>query len=269
MKFGICSEIFKEWKIEKVFPFVREAGYQGLEVAPFTIADSVEKISTAERDRIKKFAQDSGVKIIGTHWLLVKPEGLSLSSRDGQLRKKTADYLSELVNFTADIGGDIMVFGSPKQRNIGEGQTYGEVKNNVKEALKKVLAACEKRGVFLCLEPLARTETTLINKAELAAELIEEFNNPYLKLHLDVNAMSDEAKSIPEIIRENRKHLKHFHVNDKNLGGPGFGDIDFAPIIGALKDIKYDGWLSVEVFDFTPGPEAIAKKSIEYLKKFV
>ncbi|MBN1445098.1 MAG: sugar phosphate isomerase/epimerase, partial [Candidatus Omnitrophica bacterium] len=62
---------------------------------------------------------------------------------------------------------------------------------------------------------------------------------------------------------------KHFHVNDRNLGGPGFGDVDFAPIIRALKDAGYGGWLSVEVFDFSPGPEAIAKKSIEYLKKFV
>ncbi len=269
MKFGICSEIFREWDIEKVFPFVREAGYQGLEIAPFTIADSVEQISPAERNRIKKLSEDAGVKIIGTHWLLVKPEGLSLSSRDGELRKKTADYLSELVNFTADIGGDIMVFGSPKQRSIGEGQTYAEVKNSVKEALKSVLAACEKRKVFLCLEPLARTETNFMNTAGQAVELIEEFKNPFLKLHLDVKAMSNEAKSIPEIIMESRKYLKHFHVNDRNLGGPGFGDVDFAPIIGALKDAGYGGWLSVEVFDFTPGPEAIAKKSIEYLKKFV
>ncbi len=269
MKFGICSEIFKEWDIEKVFPFVREAGYQGLEVAPFTIADSVERISPAERSRIKKLAETAGVKIIGTHWLLVKPEGLSLSSRDGALRKKTADYLCELVNFTADIGGDIMVFGSPKQRSIGEGQTYEEVKDFMKQALKQVLAACEKRGVFLCLEPLARTETNFMNTAAQAVELIEEINDPYLKLHLDVKAMSDEAKSISEIIMESSKHLKHFHVNDRNLGGPGFGDVDYAPIIKALKDAKYGGWLSVEVFDFTPGPETIAKKSIEYLKKFV
>ncbi|MBN1445666.1 MAG: sugar phosphate isomerase/epimerase, partial [Candidatus Omnitrophica bacterium] len=207
MRFGICSEIFKEWNIEKVFPFVREAGYEGLEVAPFTIADSVEQISREERSRIKKLAGDSGVRIIGTHWLLAKPEGLSVSSKNRTLREKTADYLSALVNFTADIGGDIMVFGSPKQRNIGEGQTYEEVKGNVKEVLLKVLPECEKRNVSLCIEPLARTETNFMNTAAQAAELIEEINNPYLKLHLDVKAMSDESKSIPEIIRESSKHL--------------------------------------------------------------
>ncbi len=269
MRFGICSEIFKGWETESILSFIKETGYQGLEIAPFTIADSVDRIPAGERSRLKKLSENHGVRIIGTHWLLAKPEGLSVSSGDKALREKTADYLSSLVNFTADIGGELMVFGSPKQRNIGEGQTYREVRDNVKEVLLKVLSACEKRSIFLCLEPLARTETNFMNTAEQAIELIEEIGNPYLKLHLDVKAMSDEARPIPEIIRAGGKHLRHFHVNDRNLSGPGFGDVDYAPIIKALKDAGYDGWLSVEVFDFAPGAEVIAEKSIEYLRRFV
>lgn len=269
MKFGICSEIFKDWKIEKMFSFIKETGYEGLEIAPFTLAETVDAVPDETKKLIRDCSHKYGIKVIGTHWLLVKPEGLSVSGNDRALREKTADYLCKLARFTSELGGDIMVFGSPKQRNIGEGQTFDEVKGNVKEVLLKVLEECEKQKVFLCLEPLAKTETNFINTAQQAVEIIEEIGNPYLKLHLDVKAMSDEEKAIPDIIRESRKHLKHFHVNDKNLSGPGFGDVEYKPIIDALKEAEYSGWLSVEVFDFAPGAETIAKKSLEYLKRFV
>jgi len=269
MKYGICSEIFKDWEIEKMFSFIKEAGYEGLEIAPFTLGDTVDEIPAGTIKLIRNCSEKYGIRIIGTHWLLVKPEGLSVSGKDLSLRAKTADYLCKLARFTSELGGDIMVFGSPKQRNIGEGQTFDEVKGNVKEVLLKVLEECEKHKVFLCLEPLAKTETNFMNTAEQAIEMIEEIGSPYLKLHLDVKAMSGEEKAIPDIIRDSGKHLKHFHVNDKNLSGPGFGDVDYKPIIDSLKSAGYGGWLSVEVFDFTPGAETIAKKSIEYLKRFV
>lgn len=269
MRLGICSEIFKGWETEKLFSFLKETGYEGLEIAPFTLAETVDEIPAGTIKLIRDCSERYGIKIIGTHWLLVKPEGLSVSGKDRALREKTADYLCKLARFTSDVGGDIMVFGSPKQRNVGEGQTVDEVKGNVKEVMLKVLDECEKRKVFLCLEPLAKTETNFINTARQAVEIIEEINSPYLKLHLDVKAMSGEEKAIPDIIKDSKKHLKHFHVNDKNLSGPGFGEVDYKPIIEALKSIGYGGWLSVEVFDFSPGSETIAKKSIEYLKKFV
>ncbi|MCM8819096.1 MAG: sugar phosphate isomerase/epimerase [Candidatus Omnitrophica bacterium] len=269
MKIGICNEIFKNWDFEKVFYFVKKLGYEGIEIAPFTITDDISYVSDKTIEEIRNYSEKTGIKIIGTHWLLVKPEGLSISTRDKNLRKKTSKYLCKLVDFTSKIGGELMVFGSPKQRQINEGQTYNEVKENLKEVLIPVLERCEEKKIYLCLEPLARSETNFINKASQAIEIIEEINHPYLKLHLDVKAMSDEDKPIPEIIEEGAKYLKHFHVNDKNLLGPGFGEIDYKPIIEKLKEIRYNNWLSVEVFDFSPGAEKIATKSIQYLKKFL
>ncbi|MCM8806970.1 MAG: sugar phosphate isomerase/epimerase [Candidatus Omnitrophica bacterium] len=269
MKIGICNEIFKDWNFERVFNYIKSIGYEGLEIAPFTISDDVRIIPEDQIKEIKSISEKTGIKIIGTHWLLVKPEGLSISSPDKNLRKKTSEYLSALVEFTSKIGGEIMVFGSPKQRKINEGQTYNEVKNYLKEVIMPVLEKCEEKNIYFCIEPLARSETNFINKAEEAIEIIEEINHPYLKLHLDVKAMSDEEKPIPEIIEMGAKYLKHFHVNDKNLLGPGFGEIDYKPIIEKLKKIGYNGWLSVEVFDFSPGAEVIAEKSIQYLKKFL
>lgn len=269
MKLGICSEIFKDWPLKDMFAFVKDAGYTGLEIAPFTMADSVENISSGTVQEIKELSQKYQVDIIGTHWLLIKPEGLSCSSQDECLRRKTADYLSSVARFTSAIGGDIMVFGSPKQRNILDGQTFREVRENVKEVLEHVLKVSEQEKVYVCLEPLAQTETNFINTAEQAVEFIKSINNPFLKLHLDVKAMSGEDIPFGEIIKKNAPYLKHFHANDANLAGPGFGDVDFAPIIGALKEIDYKGWLSVEVFDFSAGAETIARESIRYLKSFM
>ncbi len=269
MKIGICNEIFKNWDIEKVIHFIKDLGYQGLEIAPFTLGNSVDEVEKNEIEKIRKTSEKTGIEIIGTHWLLVKPEGLSVSTDNKEIREKTSEYLVKLVDFTYQLGGKLMIFGSPKQRNIEKGQTYEGVKRNLIEVLEKPLLQAEKKDIYICLEPLARTETNFINTADEAIEIIEEVNHPNLQLHLDVKAMCDEEKPIPEIIRSGKKYLKHFHVNDKNLLGPGFGDVDYKPIIETLKEIGYNGFLSVEVFDFSPGAEVIAKKSIEYLKKFL
>ncbi|MCM8804463.1 MAG: sugar phosphate isomerase/epimerase [Candidatus Omnitrophica bacterium] len=269
MKIGICNEIFNGWELKDIFEFIKRIGYEGLEIAPFTLADDISLVSETKIEEIKKLSDKTNIKIIGTHWLLVKPDGLSISSKDKEIRERTSQYLCKLVEFTSKIGGEIMVFGSPKQRKINEGQTYNEVKEYLKELLIPVLEKCSEKKIYFCIEPLAKTETNFINRAEEAIEIIEEIKHPNLKLHLDVKAMSDEGKPIPEIIKKSGKYLKHFHVNDKNLLGPGFGEIDYKPIIDKLKEIGYSGWLSVEVFDFSPGPKVIAEKSLQYLKNFL
>ena len=78
--------------------------------------------------------------------------------------------------------------------------------------------------------------------------------------------MASEPCSIPEIIRESCRHLEHFHANDVNLQGPGFGDVDFVPIFKALEEVGYRGWVSVEVFDYSPGVERLARESISNMQ---
>ena len=107
----------------------------------------------------------------------------------------------------------------------------------------------------------------MITTAAEACSLIDRIGSPHVRLHLDVKAMSSEAKPIADVIRANAEHLEHFHANDANLQGPGFGAIEFAPIFQALRDIAYDGWVSVEVFDYTPGPDRLAKDSLDYMRK--
>jgi sugar phosphate isomerase/epimerase len=133
--------------------------------------------------------------------------------------------------------------------------------------LRDAVRRAEERAVTICLEPLAPAETNFINTAAEAIEFVRPFGSERFKIILDVKAMCAESKPIPQIIRDSWPHFAHFHANDRNLKGPGFGDVDFAPIAAALREVGYRGWVSVEVFRFDEGPEVIATRSIEYLRR--
>jgi sugar phosphate isomerase/epimerase len=122
--------------------------------------------------------------------------------------------------------------------------------------------------VVLCLEPLTPKETDFINTCDDAMEIIRRVDHPTVMLHQDVKAMlGAETESIPSLIHRHKNFCKHFHVNDTNLLGPGMGETDYHPILKALIESGYDGWVSVEVFDYKPGAQHIAVQSIEYMKR--
>ncbi|MDB6028769.1 MAG: Xylose isomerase domain protein barrel [Verrucomicrobiales bacterium] len=246
--------------------FVRKAGYDAIEIAPFTLAKNVNDISETERQRIRSLARNAGLEISGIHWVLVQTEGLHLTAPDQAIRDRTSKYFCDLVNFCADIGGRFMVVGSPKQRNLLEGVSHTQAWSWATEVFRAPVALAEKRGVTICFEPLAPSETNFINTAEEAIRFTKQLASAHFKIILDVKAMCSEAKPIPQIIQESASHLAYFHANDQNLKGPGFGEVDFKPIAAALKDVGYDGFVSVEVFKFEEGPEVIATQSIQYLK---
>ena len=132
-----------------------------------------------------------------------------------------------------------------------------------------VLDQAGKLGVTICLEPLSPAETDFINTVSEGNKMVRQINHPNFKIHLDVKAMCSESKPVPDIIRSVRaEDIGHFHVNDPNLYGPGMGDVDYGPIAEAIKEIGWDRWLSVEVFKYDPDPETIARRSIEYLRRY-
>lgn len=267
MKFAICNEIFQNWKLEDTFSFAAKTGYDAVEIAPFTIAKYVTDISAAERTRIRDLALRSNIAISGIHWVLVQAEGMYLTHPDAAVRQKTSDYFRDLVNFCADLGGRFIIVGSPKQRNLMEGVSFQQAWDYATGVFREPVMQAEKRGVTICFEPLAPSETNFINTAAQAVEFVQQLRTPHFKIILDVKAMSSESKPIPQIIRESWPNFAYFHANDKNLKGPGFGEVDFKPIAAALKEVGYDNYVSVEVFNFEEGPEAIATRSLEYLKK--
>lgn len=265
MKFAICNELFKDWNLQTIINYVAKIGYDGLEIAPFTLADSVSEISGTKRREIKSMAADTGLIITGLHWLLVKPEGLHISHPDKAVRERTIDYLKQLIDFCADIGGTNLIFGSPKQRNILPEVGPEKAWQYALEAFTACGEAAQKCGLTLCLEALPSNQTNFLNKNSEVLAMVKAINHPNVQMMLDVKSMCSEAITIPENIRSCRGFFKHVHANDANMRGPGFGDTDFRPIFETLQELNYQGFVSVEVFDFSPDPETIARKSLQYM----
>jgi sugar phosphate isomerase/epimerase len=266
MKFGICNETFQGWKIDDVFSYCGRIGYDAVEVAPFTLAKYVTDIPAAERQRIRESAARAGVKISGIHWVLVQAEGMYLTSPDAATRARTANYFCDLVDFCADLGGKVIVVGSPKQRSLLPGVTPEQAWDWATELFRPSVKAAEQRGVTICFEPLPAEDTNFINTAAEAVRFTRQLQSPNFKVILDVRAMSHEALPVADVIRASKGEFAYLHANDKNLKGPGFGEVDFRPIAAALRDVGYDGTVSVEVFKYDEGAEVIATKSLAYLK---
>lgn len=266
MKYAICNEMYGDWPFEKAFAHAAELGYTGVEVAPFTIHPDAFEISPMKRREVREIAEASGLQVIGLHWLLAKTEGYHLTDDDPDVRRRTAEYLCELTRLCRDLGGSVMVFGSPPQRNLAAGVTHQQGFDRAVEVFQSVVPTLEALDVKLALEPLGPEEGNFLLTAESGIALAEAIGSPHIRLHLDVKAMSTESKPIPDIIRDSRQWLEHFHANDPNRLGPGMGDVDFVPIFEALRDIDYDGWVSVEVFDYSPGVDMLAGDSIGYMR---
>jgi len=160
-----------------------------------------------------------------------------------------------------------MVFGSPAQRRIPAGATRDRATDNAVDTFKRALSGIVDAGVTLCLEPLSPTEADFINTVAEGAAILDRIDHPNFVLHLDVKAMSSEETPVPELIRRYVPRTGHFHANDPNKRGPGFGDVDFVPIFKALLESDYRGWVSVEVFDYSPDPETIARDSLRYMRE--
>jgi len=262
MKFAICNETFEGTSHRDGLRFARKLGYTGVEVAPFTLGLDAREIPKDARREYRMMVEDLGMQIIGLHWLLAKTNGFHLTTDDAAIRAKTADYFKSLIELCTDLGGDFMVLGSPLQRNFTAPMTHDQAMANAVDLIRQFVADLESANVRLAIEPLGPAEGNFLNHASQAREMIEAIASPNVRLHLDVKAMSSEGVAIEEIVRQNADLVIHFHANDPNKLGPGMGDVDQAPIFQALHDIKYKGFVSVEVFDYSPGVEAILSQSM-------
>lgn len=266
MRFAICNETFQDWPWDRALELTLECGYTGWEIAPFTIGGRVDQLPSNRREQLAQQISRAGVEVVGLHWLLAKTEGFHLTTVDESIRQRTADYLSRLAVLCRDLGGSIMVLGSPQQRNFPPEMTHRAASENAAWVLERVLPTLEAQRVTLAIEPLGPGEGNFLNHASDAVAIIDRIGSPWVRLHLDVKAMSTEGQPIDQLIIDNARHLAHFHANDPNRQGPGMGDVDFVPIFAALRSVGYDGWVSVEVFDYAPGIETLARQSMQNMR---
>jgi sugar phosphate isomerase/epimerase len=267
MRYAICNETWQDLPFSTVCARAATAGYAALELAPFTLKDDPRELREADAIHLTKMAHEHGLEILGLHWLLTRPNWFHITTPDALLRRETLNFSRQLARFCGMLGGKIMVWGSPRARSLQPEWDYEEAFQRGAELVRGVAEEAGKYGVTIAMEPLAKKETNFLNTAAETIRFCQAVDHPACKLHLDVKAMSDEDKPIPQIITESKDWTVHFHANDPNLLGPGMGDVAFEPILQALAATGYQDWLSVEVFDYSPGADVIAEKSLRYLKE--
>jgi sugar phosphate isomerase/epimerase len=274
MKLATCNE---PWNgvasIEEVFRIARRIGFDGVEIAPFTLAEDVEQISAARRREIVRAAADAGVEIVGLHWLFVSPKGLHLTTPDAAVRARTAEYLRSLANFCGDLGGRVMILGSPKQRNLEPPTTVEEGWKRTQEVLASCGGTLADRGVSLCIEALAPKETNFVQTLDDSTRMADEIGHPNIDVMIDVKAMSSMPDGVIGTIRRFGRRARHFHANHPSGKGvgmplqPGEGEpIDWAPVLRALQESGFAGWVSCEPFDYKPDPTTVAETACRVLR---
>ncbi|MFK7738475.1 MAG: sugar phosphate isomerase/epimerase family protein, partial [Pirellulaceae bacterium] len=203
MRYAICNELFEEMPWEQALQLSLEHGYSGWEIAPFTLGEQPTMVNSSRRAELSKLVQEAGVEVVGLHWLLAKTEGFYLTTDDADIRSRTAEYLCDLTRLCRDLGGSVMVLGSPQQRNFPDSMSHAQADDNALTVLERVAPVLEEHQVTLALEPLGPGEGNYWNHASQAVSVIERLGCSNIRLHLDVKAMSTEGKPIADVIRAN------------------------------------------------------------------
>lgn len=265
MKFTLCNEVIRELSLVEQARLTAALGYDGLEIAPFTLDRHAPHELDAQRIRtIRRQVEAEGLQVSGLHWLLVCPAGLSITDNDTQVQRRTREVMAGLIRLCAELGGRYLIHGSPQQRILREDAPEAG-RTAALETLAFAAEEARKSGVEYLLEPLSNDQTLFINTVAEATVIAEEIASPAFATMLDCcSGAKAEDKPLADVLREflGKGAIRHVHVNDPNLRGPGQGDLDFLPIVDALVACNYQGWVGVEPFDYFPNGPAVAARSI-------
>lgn len=273
MKIALCNEVLQPLPFARQCEAAAAMGYDGLEVAPFTLAPDPMALTDAQAREFARIAESHGLRIFGLHWLLVAPAGLSMVSPDAALRARTVEVMRRMVDLCAIMGGGYLVHGSPKQRSVPPGETHEAAMGRAKECLAQAAKRAEEAGVVYCIEPLSPKETDVLNTVAQAAALVDEIGSPAFRTMIDCSAAGQaEAESVAALMAKwmPTGRIAHVQVNDPNRRGPGQGGMEFLPILRTLALMKsqghYGGIIAVEPFDYVPDGMGCAARSIGYLE---
>jgi D-psicose/D-tagatose/L-ribulose 3-epimerase len=264
---SICNEAFEKWTFADACKAIRKAGYDGIEIAPFTLAEKPTDITAAQRAEYRDIMNSEGLSFAGLHWLMLTPKGLHVTSPDDDLRRRSWGHIRDLVDLCASLGTNgVMVFGSPKQRSTTGGLTREQATRNFIDGLASVAQHAESQGVTILVEALPANQADVILSLAEASSIVDEIGNPAVQTMFDVHNAIDEAEPHAVLVDRYFDRIRHVHVNELDGRHCGAGDYDFKPVLETLRRRHYAGWISLEAFDFTPGAERLANESLRHLE---
>lgn len=187
--------------------------------------------------------------------------GLSLSTSDNEIRKKTINSVKEFIRLAAEIGTNhsISIAQGKIERNYEESFKY------LKDSIGECARFAEEQGRLLVIEPVNRFAPHVIRTIGEGVKLLNEVASRSVKLCPDTFHMNIEERSMAESIKQGKGYIGHFHLSDNNRQAPGKGHIDFFEIAEALKEIKYEGFASAEIIT-KPDQQFAAKLTMEVIK---
>lgn len=265
---AICNEAYEQRPFKEVCASIRNIGYDGIEIAPFTLAETPASISPARRREIRDTIASEGLGYVGLHWLMVSPKGLHVTTPDDNLRARSWRHIDDLIDLCADLGdGGVMVFGSPVQRGTTGGSTREDAMKRYTNGLAGVAPHAAQRGVTILVEALPRNQCDVINSLDEAVGIVRAIDSPAVRTMFDTHNAVDEIEPHAALVDRYFDLIRHVHINEMDGRHPGTGHYDFKPLFETLLRRNYDRWVSLEVFDFKPGPEIIAADSLRFIQE--
>jgi len=259
---ALCNEVVRDLPFREQCDLAARLGYDALEVAPFTLTDDPRAVTDSQLAAWRRQAEDAGVRVSSLHWLLMTPEGLSITSRDVFVRARTFEVIAALVRMCAHLGGEVLVHGSPRQRELAAEDPEGDAQRG-REAFAFAAERAADAGVVYCIEPLSPRETAFVNTVAEAEAIVRAVGSPALRTMVDTRAARlAEAERVEDVLARGLAAgtVAHVHVNDTSDLAPGQGEDQFLGVFEVLERAGYAGTVAVEPFVYVPdGPTAAAR----------
>jgi D-psicose/D-tagatose/L-ribulose 3-epimerase len=267
-RFAVCNETFAGSSFEDACRLAVSTGYTGLEIMPSTLSSDPARIPAGRRSELRRTMGDAGVTYTGLHAVVSAPAGLHLTTPDVAVRRRGWDYFRHMIDLSADLGsGSYVVLGSGRQRAAAPGESTADAVKRLRDGLAECAGHAADRKVLLLPEPLAPHLCNVLTSLGEAVDLVRSVNHPAVQTMFDTHNAVNETEPHDALIRKYAAYIRHVHVNEMDGRHPGTGSYDFGLLLRALRSVSYDGWISLEVFQFKPSGEQIARDSAVFLRK--
>jgi len=263
MKYSISNWIYADEPLHATFQRLQKYGYDGLE-----LVGEPQKYGPEE---VNQLCREFDLQVFSVLGWSIWPLERDLAHPDPQKRQKALNYATECVDLAVAVGASLVVVipaSAGRTSPIGQPDSEKAWKEAVArewgyavESVWKAATYAEQKGVLLAIEPINRYESFLVNSTAQGLRFVQEVNSPVVRLHLDTFHMNIEERDPAGAIREAGSLLVNMHVSDSQRGPVGHGHTDFAAIMKALKEIGYQGALTME--PLPPEPNALLAVRIE------
>lgn len=246
MKIAISQIAWQISEEETIAQLLQQYYIRGVEIAPTKIWPSPLTATDSEISAYRQFWNRYDVKIVAMQALLFGQPDLKVFT-NRETRQHTFNYLAGMVELAAKLGATRLVFGSPKNRSIGNLETQVAWEIAV-EFFSGLGTLATQKDIVFCIEPNPTVyHCDFINTSQQGLELVKAVNSPGFGLHLDAAAMTLNQEHIESALQQAMPQLCHFHISEPYLASVGNPEVNHARFGATLNQLNYSGWRSIEM----------------------